>query len=294
MGNQLSIMAANQLVVRKQELTTSSIAYFKTLANWSSNELAAYEAKNTGLQFVNLNEKQQLVSLSTMILEISVISGCPIPSNQVQFKMFESELMKYFKENESFANLTFDEVITAFRFNTLDKFWEKVKHWQNPINLEYIGEVLTNWLAYSSKIRIKAENDLERMFLFDLSEKEGLTDNEIVLQAKTIYINTADYMQIEVRVFDILKGSSAINLTDEEKNRITQEATYKTNWFTRYHNQIYFNTEYSTIQSRVSKKIATAEYFKKLENLTADEYEINVEREIREKTIAIANRKMVM
>jgi len=262
-------------------LTTHSIQYLKTLASWDSNELAAYDAKHTGLPFISLSNKQQAVALATIIMEISVISGCPIPANQVHYKMLENELMKFFKENTSFSKLTFDEVKTAFRFNSIGAKWEKVKHYQNPINLDYVADVLSHWIAYSSKVKKKAERELLIKDIYDLVKNENLSDEEIILQAKNIYIVSADYLKIESRSFDILKFTGAINPTDIDKERISQYAAQKADFIGRAFDPYMADTDLIGIKNKLIKKIATAEYFIKAEKLTADIYESNIQREIK-------------
>lgn len=237
-----------------------AVNYLKCLPNWNNSEIVALEAMQ-GVSFKEMTENEQSIAIVSSVFNISVISGCELPTDKLHKAALNNEMKKFMKENESFYNLTHDEILAAFRFNAAGKFDEKVKHWQGLFNLEYLGNVLLKWVEYKGKVKRKAEKELLRKNVFDLSTGSNLTDDEAIQFAKDEWTRTNDYMYIEARVYDILKAMGKINTSDESRARITARAKEKAELIYRADfYSLYWMAE-KELCSIICKKIAVSEYF---------------------------------
>lgn len=231
--------------------------------NWRSNEVVAYEAMCNGPTFKDLPARQQDVALTGIVFKIGVISGCPVPIDGNHRKELAIEMKKFMLQNKSFADLTFEEVLTAFRFNAARTGDEKVKHYQNMFNLDYLGEVLSCYVKFKTEVKAKAEKELIRKNFFDIPdspELPKLSDDQALEHSKERWTSEGDYMFIEARVYDILKKRGLINLNKEDRDRISKEASKKSDWIYKMDRDLYWLVSLEHVTSILSKKIAAAEY----------------------------------
>lgn len=227
----------------------------------SSNDIVAYKAAHTGLSIRQMSTKEQGITTAGILLTVAVISGCPLPTDGRHLKILESEFIKFLFENNSFSQLTYDEIITAFRFNSAGQLEEKVKHYQNMFNLDYLGEVLNQWVKYKRNLQEKVRRELTIKNILFFDPAAGDTEIEIIEFSKNKWESTSDYMQIESRVYDILCKQGKIDLYTENKNRIFSLANAKMMGIYREFQGLYIQIEQYRPDQIVAGKIAVAEYF---------------------------------
>ena len=107
-----------------------------------------------------MNEAERDAAMTGMLYRVSVISGCPMPSDETELQVLENELVSVFTENPAYSSLNSEEVALAFRMNATGESapnGEKVKHWKDLFNLEYLAEVLRRYLDIRGSLERKIE-----------------------------------------------------------------------------------------------------------------------------------------
>ena len=213
-----------------------------------------------------MSEKEKDIAINGILFKIAIIAGCPLPSDERHIKALEVEIKKFMSENDVFANVTFEEILTAFRFNAAGKFEEKVTHYQNMFNLDYLGAVLINWIKYKRNIEARAKKELIRKNLFDLPDLPELTDTQILQQAKAEWDRTKDFMFVYARAYTILKDSNQILLDSVNRACINEQAHTQLRLIYRSYPEVHsygfgFDVEENGLINILCKKISAAEYF---------------------------------
>ncbi|MEP6947711.1 MAG: hypothetical protein ABI863_00490 [Ginsengibacter sp.] len=238
------------------------IDYLKSLKNWSSNEIAVYESKHAGLPFGKLSRQQLKIAVTGIALNISVITGCQLPIDQRHIDSLDHEISKFLTDNRAFSTLTFEEIMMAFRFNAAGKLDEKVKHWNNILNLDYLGEVLNLWVKLRDVVEKKAEDEeIKSMLSLPTLPCAKIPNNEMIEIARHIWNFTSDYKLIPHRAYDLLLKQGLINLSEEEKTQIKKAAKADVNEIFNGDDYLSRNSNRETWESRVSKQIAVAKWF---------------------------------
>ena len=217
----------------------------------------------TGVSFCDMNDKQKSTAINGILFKIAIIAGCPLPTDERHIKTLEIEILKFMSENEPFANVTFEEVLTAFRFNAAGKFDEKVKHYQNMFNLDYLGEVLSKWVVLKRNIKDKAEKELLRKNLFDVTELLAVSKDQQIQNSKFEWERTKDFMFIKANVYDILKAMGKLEIDQENKKRINVMARVKMDLIYKACTELqwYNFDQHKIFIGIISKKISVSEYF---------------------------------
>lgn len=143
------------------------------------------EARFIGYAFVDMTEKELGICTTGLILKISVICGCQLPTGDAHINILESEFIK-FLSNAGYETMTMEEVLTAFRFNAEYKLLNKVETYGAVFNIDYAGKVLHQYcqmrLQLDSKFKehdrvrheekiYKEEEDRRRMKVRSAFEK---------------------------------------------------------------------------------------------------------------------------
>lgn len=247
--------------VNKLVPATNLTDYIMRLPNWNTNEIVIYKANTTGLAIQQLNSKQKNIALIGLIAQISIITGCPIPSDDRHLKILESEVDKFLVDNKEFSDLTVESILAAFRYNSAGKFDEKINHYQSLFNLDYLGAVLQKWIPLKRKIEAKAAKELVIKNLLETECNNELADLDIVQQSQNEWNRTGDYMFIESRAYNILCDQGKIQLSKDQKNNTLSQARAKIDVICRQHSGMFQFNGIPQVESIVSKKIAIAEYF---------------------------------
>ena len=193
-----------QVITNKQQLPIMETHFLKALANIQSSDIAAYNAIHTGIAINNMSDKQQTIAVKGIVFNMAVITGCPVPNDVNHQKTLEMHTKKFLQEHDVFSKLTYEEICTAARFNAGGKFVEKVKHWQNMFNLDYLGEILTEWVTYKRAVEKKIEKEVMINNLFEPENAPFSSDNEGIEYGKANWQKTSDYLFIDSRIFNIL------------------------------------------------------------------------------------------
>lgn len=239
-------------------------------AQWNTKEIAAYHSIKNGMPFKDLPDKKQDIFLFGTLAKISVVSGCPLPTQKDQLDILKTEMKKFITENKSFSTMTAEEIVTAFRFNASGSLEERVEHWQKVFNLDYLGKVLSQWCKIRQKITLKADLEQMKMNIYEPELEEISSNSEAFEYAKKIWNTTNDYLFIRSAAYNHLIKTGKLVISNERKKEIKALASEKLNEILNDHRYLeifklaFFNSEFETfLIHKISKKIAVAEYFEK-------------------------------
>jgi hypothetical protein len=209
--------------------------------------------------------KQQDAAAMGIILKIGVIAGCPLPSDQKHLNALEDELKKLLIEDEGFSQLTFEEILSAFRFNASGKYDEKINHWQSILNMDFIGSVLLEWIKLRKKIEKKEQQEKLRISLIEPNSHPFYSAEEVVQSAKEIWALTNYYLFLPSKAYDKLVVSGHIKLNPDDKLRIRSSARKEMDKVHSVDSFFYYNSDTEVMEQRIAKKIALANYFEQIE-----------------------------
>lgn len=237
------------------------------ISKWQNNEITIYQASKSGLPFKDLPEKKQDAFITGILFKIAVVTGCTLPINERHCNELENEVKKFMNENNRFSNFTFEEVLTAFRFNAAGNLCERTEHYQNIFNLDYLGKILSNFLVFKNNVEEKARKQHLIDNLFEPSSYVKISDKGIIDYAHEIFIETDDYLFIPSKAYNLLVRAGKLKLSVEEKQRIKKEAYEKIDhlFMAGYRDIYYFLMDNpglkNMVADRIAKKMAVAKYF---------------------------------
>lgn len=108
-------------------------------------------------------------AFSGVLYQVSLITGCPLSSDDYEIRTLEGHLIKLLMDNAAFRLLSLEDIFTAFRMNAACELGEKVRHF-NVFSLDYLGEVLSRYVSLKTKVERKIEAEIS-MFLPEPSDK---------------------------------------------------------------------------------------------------------------------------
>lgn len=223
---------------------------------------------NTGIGIKFLSNREQNIFLLGIMIKISVINSCPMPTDKNHKEILINELKKFLMENPSYSTMTIDEILTAFRFNAAGTFDERIEHYQTLFNLDYLGKVLQQWKKFKTKIQAKADLEQMKINLYEPKLEEINSKYEALEYSRKIWDETNDYLFIRSAAYDHLNKTGKLVLSNEIKKEIKALANEKLNGIMsdyRYRcisELVFINSEFETfLINKISKKIAVSEYF---------------------------------
>jgi hypothetical protein len=234
---------------------------------WKDTEISTYQVMNNGISFKNLESNSQNIFLTGTLIKISVVSGCLIPTDKSYMDTLKKEIRKFLLENNLYSMLTSEEIVTAFRFNAAGVFDERIEHYQNIFNLDYLGKVLSLWQSFKRKVQIKADIEQMRINLFEPMIEPQQSMKEVIDYAKDIWNKTNDFLFIPSKAYDHLKKEGKVNLSASEKKKIKEFARSKIDKIsvTYPYNQLLtplvYSDRHDVLKSIIAKKIAVSEFF---------------------------------
>lgn len=235
----------------------------KPMENIRNSDIALFSSTQQGLSLNKMTPKQQGVAIKGVIFKLGVITGCSIPNDPLHLKTLEEEISKFIIENVGYSKLTFEEISTAARFNASGIFEPKVKHWQNIFNLDYLGDILNAWIKLKFDVEKKIDTLLMMKNWYEPLTLPELSEKEAIQSSRHAWETTHDFMFIDSQVYTILKNQGKMEISNDEKDRITKQAKEKIcailhKYFYAYYLEEKKDKHFNKI---ISMKIAVAEYF---------------------------------
>ncbi len=148
--------------------------------NLTEAEVQIYEARCSGTSLGDQSEEDVGISLTGVLLKISIICGCPLPTHPDYVDGLESEFKKLIFDS-NYEGLTVDEILTAFRMNANFKLAEKVEHYNRVFNIDYAAQVLRLYVWKRGNVDAAAED-----LIFEINVKEELKRGEDSRRKKII------------------------------------------------------------------------------------------------------------
>jgi hypothetical protein len=262
----MEVIPQRKAITKSKELPLLPVN-FLIYANWKETEITAYNAIHNGASFEKLEKGKQQIFLIGTLLKISVISGCILPSDKDHLGLLKTEMKKFLLENNSYSLVTSEEILTAFRFNAAGIFDERIEHYQNIFNLDYLGKVLELWQRLKRRVQTKADIEQFRINLFEpmMEPKQPLRD--VLEHAKDLWNQTNDFLFIPSVAFDYLAKERNHFLTESRKSEIREIARSRLDNMARTYpysellTPLVYSDQFDFLKSRVAKKIAVSEFF---------------------------------
>lgn len=125
------------------------------------------ECRLAGLSFCQLDQKAIRVITDKIILNAAAITGCPTPETEF-FAEILSEQISIYLEQFGFGELTYEEIILAFRLNTKGGLRhpsgleiERIEFFGSCFNVDYLSRVLSNYMTLRNYLDRKFENFID-------------------------------------------------------------------------------------------------------------------------------------
>lgn len=122
---------------------------------WPSDEVTIYQKQYTAPAYRELEPVQQIMGIKALLIRLHIITGVHLPTDEALLNVLQSELGKALEENPKYNSLNFEEIEHAFRMNAAGNLGERVKHWNNTLNLEYFGQVVERYMEKREEVRHK-------------------------------------------------------------------------------------------------------------------------------------------
>lgn len=127
-------------------------------------ELKVIAARKKGVAISQSDYEGLKEQVDELVLNISVISGAPMPNTSFLADALNFRLIDYL-QRFGYGNLTLDEIILAFYFNAKGGLKspsgievEPVVFLGGYVNVEYVSKVISNYMAIRNLIDRKIQN----------------------------------------------------------------------------------------------------------------------------------------
>lgn len=130
-------------------------------------ELKIYDARCTGLSFVQMEEGDLKISVDQIMLRVASICGCALPNTEFFAKFIADEILVFILDF-GYPELTLEEFLLAFRLNAKGGLkypngidFEQIPFFGNSLNVDYISKVLSNYLSLRKILDRKLQNKID-------------------------------------------------------------------------------------------------------------------------------------
>ncbi len=172
-------------------------------------EARILELKYTGKRIAHMESDELNLSTRKMLINISVITGWTLPTNEVYLNLFVDQLLQ--KMKEAYGNITEAEIEYAFRNKPSD-----IKDWGKPINLSMIDEVIRPFLEQRFEIGEQEYKFSSQMPEHLLTDSKKLDDAE--WQEWLQDISKYEINKIPCDSYAYLERKGELLLTKEQKH----------------------------------------------------------------------------
>ena len=189
-----------------------------------------YELVATHEKLATMNEEALQKAVKDITGSICVISGCIIEPMLMKITLgtVKQFLLRYY------GNLSVEEIQEAFRQNSVGQNWKRVQHFNRSLNLDYIGEVLTEYLSYRNTMMPEIVQVHEKVMLM-AEEQIRQIDNTVtdddrrnLLEAAYVrYKNqpTAEFFGVQTLYgyavqFNLIRENEYLMLIDTARARL--------------------------------------------------------------------------
>lgn len=116
----------------------------------NNSDIFLLEKKYAAKRICEMDDAEILTNVAESLLRIHVITGWPMPNDEMYMKILAEEFMLKLKED--FTEFNFVEIVYAFRKNGLG-----IKDWGKNMNLDIVCNVLGNYSDERVQVSIQEE-----------------------------------------------------------------------------------------------------------------------------------------
>lgn len=198
MENQLQLRNQQTAITIKQlDRVFTLTDLFNNFPRLAGNEERIIEARQKGIAFLDMTEKEASAAVTGIIFKVSVICGCQLPTHDAHINALEAEFLNFLEEN-GYGVMTVEEVLLAFRLNAAFKLNDRVEIYGAVFNIDYAGKVLKQYLNERWRLDSK------------LCEKHHQIESDKIFEEKAM----ARRIRIKDAFAKFLEGEQELNLTD--------------------------------------------------------------------------------
>lgn len=135
--------------------------------NLDKFENAIVNARMSGLAVAETSPKELNILADVTIFKISAISGFSLPASDKFADVLNQEFLLLLLDY-GFDKLTFEEIITAFRFNarggyrlSSGDFVQQVTPYSTYFSINYAAKVLENYISFRNRLDYKIINFIQ-------------------------------------------------------------------------------------------------------------------------------------
>lgn len=225
------------------------------MTKFNEQEQQVLEVKYKALPIVKLTEKQRNLEVGALILKICLITGWKTETDELDRKIIRTELENFLLEN--YPTINADEIMFAFR-----KYGTKVNNWGQNINLNLIRQALDPYIEFRKEVsdfeeRINSEKQIPQL------DVPILSDDDIVNNAKEMFLSTGKVSYINPKAFDILIARKSIEFSEENIKTIISRARHFIRENSENKREMQIRLKDEDYIDMICKKIAVADFFKK-------------------------------
>jgi hypothetical protein len=139
------------------------LSYVNSSENWSHDERKILEAETKGPSFLKMSDQELIIAGTAVCYQISKITGILLPTQVEKAKEMHQMVGKFIRNNKRFRLLTLAEVALAASWNAAGEFKNRVKHYNNELTLDYLGELLNEYCRHKHNLSIVEKMEIESM-----------------------------------------------------------------------------------------------------------------------------------
>lgn len=222
MENQLQLRNQQTAITIKQlDRAFTLTDLFNNFPRLAGNEERIIEARQKGIAFLDMTEKEASAAVTGIIFKVSVICGCQLPTHDAHINALEAEFLNFLEEN-GYGVMTVEEVLLAFRLNAAFKLSERVEIYGAIFNIDYAGKVLKQYLSERHTLDYK------------LSEKKHEIDATAILEKEAMVRR----VKIKETFSKFLSGETGLDFSDFYMQLRDDGAFFDKNFDDRFHDRV--------------------------------------------------------
>jgi hypothetical protein len=125
------------------------------------------KSRLAGCSFGQLDDDDTKLAVDQIMLRVAAICGCALPNTEF-FAKFIAEEISIFISDFGYVDLTLEEILLAFRFNSRGglkypngELIEFIFFTGNCVNVDYISKVLSNYMSLRIILDRKLQNKID-------------------------------------------------------------------------------------------------------------------------------------
>lgn len=133
----------------------------------NNHEKKVIKARLTDCSFSQIEEKYIQWHIDQVMIRAAAIGGCAIPNTDFFAQIIGEELLDFIV-NFGFGELTYEEIILAFKLNATGAvrfpsgdYMDRVTFSGTCFNIDYLSKILSNYMLLRNSLDRKIQNKID-------------------------------------------------------------------------------------------------------------------------------------